>query len=1042
MRSVTVAAGLVFAVMTTVAADAADPGDLPRRVRALLSEHCFACHGPDAGHREAGLRLDTRDGPQQLIDGRAAVVPGQPDQSEMLRRITSRDPDERMPPASTGKTLTATQIELLRGWIADGAPWQDHWAFVPPQRPNPPNVRDPPWCANPIDRFVLAKLDAEQLPPSAPATKTVWLRRVTLDLTGLPPTPDEIEMYLADVAPDADSRVVDRLLASPRYGERMALDWLDAARYADTNGYFSDLERTMWPWRDWVIAAFNDNRPFDQFTVEQLAGDLLSQPTTDQLIASGFHRNQPVTNESGVIDEEYRVEYVAERVDTTAAIWLGLTAGCARCHDHKFDPLSQREYYRLFAFFNQGPETGLVKDKTPPPSLRVPSADQERELERLRAARQAAEQTFAAHEPAVNDAIAAWEMTAETALPRPSTDGLVAHFDFNDRLDDDTASMRLEPHGEPEYQPGIRDRAVSFDGGRHVEAPQVPWDSDAAWSVSTWVRFSGPSSVGCVVSCTEPDGDRRGWDVLWRKGFLIVNLVHRWGADAIEVWTVDAAKTNQWQHVVVSYDGSRRAAGVQIFVDGQRQELRIQQNSLTGTIRSDQPLRLGRRDAGLGFYGQLDEWRAYRRALSADEAAAHTRGDRLRGIIDTPREKRTAEQREQLLGDFLTHHGTNDVREAWAERQRARQVVQELDATIPVVMIARDRDQPRETFVLDRGQYDQRGEPVTAGVPAVLPRLSEDAPNNRMGLARWLVDPQHPLTARVAVNRVWQHFFGAGLVRTANDFGAQGEPPTHPELLDWLATEFVRTGWDRKALDRLIVTSATYRQSAAASPDLWQRDPDNRRLARGPRFRLPGELLRDQALAAAGLLTEQLGGPSVKPYQPDGLWEAVTYGAEHSYHRDRGPNLYRRGLYTYWKRQVPHPLLTTFDAPTREACVVQRSRTNTPLQALALLNDVAFVEAARVLAVRMLETSGDDIARLREGCLRTLGREPTPVEADRLLALRQRRHREFQANPAAAAELLAVGDEPSDPRFAPADLAAWTIVANVLLNLDETLTRP
>ncbi|MDZ4687303.1 MAG: DUF1553 domain-containing protein [Planctomycetaceae bacterium] len=1034
---------IAIAIELTAAAWGADEIDAHRQVRSILSEKCFACHGPDAAGRQAELRVDSREGLLQIRDGRPAVIPGRPEESELLRRVTAHDPEDRMPPASTGKTLTAAQIELLRQWIADGARWQEHWAFIPPQNRGVPAVRDAEWCRNGIDRFVLASLDGAGLRPSTPAPRTVWLRRVTLALTGLPPTVDEIEEYLADSSPQADECVVDRLLASPRYGERMAVDWLDAARFADTNGYFSDLERTMWPFRDWVIAAFNQNLPFDQFTIEQLAGDLLPQATMSQRIASGFHRNQAVTNETGIIDEEYRVEYVAERVDTTAAVWLGLTLGCARCHDHKFDPISQREYYQLFAFFNQGPETGLVKDKTPPPSLPAPTLEQQQRLDALRRELEESERAFATHEPALNAELLAWDATANDELPRPALDRQVAYFDFNDRLEDDAKLIRLESHGDADFQPGVLGRSLAFDGGRHVEASSVPWDSDAAWSLSTWLRFTGPSSVGCVLSCTEQEGDRRGWDVLWRKGYLIVNLVHRWGADAIEVWTTEPASANRWHHLVVTYDGSRRAAGLHIYLDGEPQELRVQQDALSGTIRSAAPWRLGRRDQGLGFYGQLDEFRAFQRVLSPAEVANQYRGEGLRSIVQTPLAQRSSEQRERLLGDFVTHAGSDDVQIAWNRRQLARRAVQQLDAEIPVVMIAQDRDELRETFVLERGQYNQRGEPVTAGVPAVLPRIPEGAPLNRLGLARWLVDPNHPLTARVAVNRVWQHFFGMGLVRTSGDFGAQGELPAHSELLDWLATEFLRSGWDRKALDRLIVSSAVYRQSSAASPELWERDPDNRWLARGPRFRLPAEVLRDQALAASGLLVERLGGPSVKPYQPPGLWESVTYGAEHSYVQDHGPQLYRRGLYTYWKRQVPHPALLTFDAPTREACVAQRSRTNTPMQALVLMNDVTFVEAARALATQMLAAApGDDAACITQGFLRTVGRQPTLKEQRQIAVLWERRRREFRSDPQSAVDWLSIGEMPRDHRFEAADLAAWTVVASLLLNLDETMTTP
>jgi hypothetical protein len=1018
--------------------------DFNRHVRPILSEYCFACHGPDAAQRQAELRLDTRDGALAVRDGRAAIRPGHPEQSELLRRLSATDAEERMPPASTGKSLSPQQIDVLRRWIAAGAEWQNHWAFLAPQRPASPAVKSLEWCRNEIDRFVLARLEQDRLSPSPVAERATWLRRVTLDLTGLPPSPSDVAAFLADTSPLADERVVDRLLASPRYGERMALDWLDAARFAETNGYFSDLERPMWPWRDGIIAALNANQPFDQFTIEQLAGDLLPSPTTAQLVASGFHRNQPVTNETGIIDEEYRVEYVAERADTTAAIWLGLTAGCARCHDHKFDPWSQREYYQFFAFFNQGPETGLVHANAPPPALSVSSPEQQARLTMLREQQAECERTFAEHEPALKMALAEWEQTAEGMLPALPADELRAHFDFEQRLTDAVDARALIALGDPAYQPGMLGQALSFANGRHVEtAGALPWNSDEPWSVSVWLRFAGPSSVACLLSCLEEDGDRRGWDVIWRKGHLIVNLVSRWGSDALEVWTTEGAKADRWHHLVVSYDGSGRGAGVQIYVDGRPQTLRIERDALTGTTRQREPLRLGRRDSGFGFHGVLDELRCYARVLAPEEVAGLYRSELMRSIVRTPSDQRSELQRELLQEDFLAHQGTAAARDAWTRRHRTRQALKELEAAIPVVMVAQERSEPRETFVLERGQYDHPGERVSADVPGVLPRWPEEAPRNRLGLARWLVDGRNPLTARVIVNRAWQQFFGAGLVRTANDFGAQGEPPTHPELLDWLATEFVRTGWDVKALQRTIVTSATYRQSSSATPEQWAADPENRRLARGPRFRLPAELLRDQALAASGLLVEELGGPSVKPYQPPGLWEAVSYGAEESYVADHGGLLYRRGLYTYWKRQVPPPSLLTFDAPTRETCVVQRARTNTPLQALVLLNDETYVEAARELAERMLEAGGNDTAAcVRQGVLCMLGRPPLPQEIDQLTALWQRRRREFRTQPGAALALLNVGDSRADVRFDAADLAAWTVVAGVLLNLDEAVTKP
>lgn len=1020
--------------------------DLGREIRSILSENCFACHGPDEKSRKAGLRLDTKEGAFADRDGSPALVAGKPDESELLERITAEDESLRMPPVRTGKKLSPQQTELIRKWIAAGAPWSTHWAFDPPRRPTIPEVRDTSWPRNSIDQFVLARLEQNGLRPSLQADKTTLLRRVTLDLTGLPPTLSEIDTFLKDDASDAYERVVDRLLRSPHYGERMALDWLDAARYADTNGYFSDLERSMWPWRDWVIDAFNRNVPFDQFTIEQLAGDLLPNPTRTQRIATGFHRNQPMTNESGVIDEEYRVEYVADRVDTTATVWLGLTLGCARCHDHKYDPLSQREYYQLFAYFNQGQETGLVKQNTPPPVLAVPTPEQEQLTEELKRQRTQCERTYAKYEPAVNAAMSKWEMSVDQSLPVPPTDQLAASFDFDGNLtnaaDDDT---KTTPIGNLRFGPGILGQSLELDGAQNAEASgALTFGTSAPWSISIWFRADGKSSLGCILSKVEPEGERRGFEVILKKQFLVVNLIHRWGRNAIEVVTRDAFAANQWHHLVVAHDGGRSAAGLAIYVDGIRREMRIDRDSLTESesIDTSQPWRIGRRDSGLGFSGWIDELRLYRRTITYKEVADTYQGGMIRSIVRTDAAKRTAEQKRQLLEVFLSQYDVPEASTAWKELTAARQRERDHQAAIPIVMVTTALENPRDTFILDRGQYDKPGDKVTASVPAALPPLPADAPANRLALAQWLVHPEHPLTARVTVNRLWQHFFGEGLVRTVNDFGSQGELPTHPELLDLLATEFVRSGWDVKAMCRWIVTSATYRQSAARSPEIEARDPTNRLLARGPRFRLPAEIIRDQALAVSGLLVPRIGGPSVKPYQPAGLWEAVSYGGDQTYVADRGAALYRRGLYTYWKRQAPPPALASFDAPTRETCVVARSRTNTPLQALVVMNDPTYVEAARVLATMLMKEAGGPELIIRHAVRRVLGRDPSDREYALLSALSKRRRNEYEKNPEAAAALVRVGETPVDESVDLPDLASWTIVVSLLLNLDETLTKP
>jgi hypothetical protein len=770
-----------------VPADGAAPPSFNRDIRPILSEFCFQCHGPDPGRRKASLRLDTREAATADRESGQAIAPGKPDDSLLLRRVGESDPRRRMPPRSTGKQLQPEQIELLRRWIAAGAPYQRHWSLLPPERPALPAGRDPSWLRNPIDAFVLARLEKEGLHPAPEASKSTLLRRVSLDLTGLPPAPAELDAFLADSAPDAYEKAVERLLASPHYGERMALMWLDQARYADTNGYNNDEERTLWAWRDWVLDAFNANMPYDRFLTEQLAGDLLPNPTPSQKLATAFNRNHVITTEGGIIPEEYRLEYVADRVHTTASVFMGLSLQCARCHDHKYDPITQKEYYRFFAFFNNVEDRtiGYNQGAAAAPYLRLPTLRQQAELDRIEARR------------------------------------------------------------------------------RELEEQRK--------------------------KC--------------------------------------AADDEEYAHLTVELAA----------LDGQRKQL---------------------------------------------------------------------------------------------------------ERAIPATMVMQELATPRSTHILKRGQYDQPGEKVSAGVPACLPPLSLGAPRNRLGLAQWLTEPRHPLTTRVAVNRWWLMYFGTGLVETAEDFGSQGARPSHPELLDWLATELVRTGSDVKAMQKLIVTSATYRQSSRLTPELRERDPNNRLLARGPRFRLSAETIRDQALVISGLLSDHLGGPSVRPYQPPGLWQEVAVEHRAIYQPSTGADLYRRGLYTYWKRTCPPPAMITFDAPDRETCVIRRARTNTPLQALVLLNDPCYVEAARKLAERILHDGGTTLASRLEYAYRlTLARKPRSDEA-RILSdvLRQAQDR-FGQDPKAPLRLLAVGASPRDGELDPAELAAWTSLASMILNLDEMITK-
>jgi hypothetical protein len=810
-----------------------------RDVLPILSDHCFACHGPDAKARKADLRLDVKD--EALRKESPVIVPGKAGDSELVRRVSSADPDEQMPPPRFKKPLSPAEVDTLKRWIDQGAAWGNHWSLEKPIRPEPPRSRDrrgAAWVRNPIDAFVLARLEREGLKPSPEADKLTLIRRVTLDLTGLPPTPEEVEAFLKDSSPDAYEKVVDRLLASPRYGERMVWEWLDAARYADTNGYQGDPERTMWPWRDWAVKALNADMPFDQLTVWQLAGDLLPQATKEQKLATGFLRNHAINGEGGRIPEENRVEYVFDMTETVGTVWLGLTLTCCRCHDHKYDPIKQREYYGLFAFFNQTPVTGDGGNPQTPPVVEVKTAEDEARLTAAREKAAAAAKEVAALEaavfPRINKARPASESVRARGLPKEVRDAL-----------------------KPAV--GQRNRAQLSEVEKHF-------------------------------------------------------------------------------------------------------------------ARS---------------------------------------------------EPKYAEKLEALVALVATR--------------------EEVNSRIPRVMVMEDRAKPRDTFVLTKGLYNKPLDKVTAGVPAALPPLPDGAPRNRLGLAKWLVSPEDPLTARVVVNRYWQQLIGVGLVKTVEDFGVQGERPGNQELLDWLAVEFMSPTkptdgrpWALKRLTRLIVTSATYRQSAKVTPALAERDPENRLLARGPRYRLPAWMIRDQALAASGLLVDKLGGPPVRPYQPPGVWEDATFGLR-KYAQDHGEALYRRSVYTFWRRIIGPTVF--FDTAARQTCTVKQTRTNTPLHALATLNDTTYVEAARVLAQRVMLAETEDAARVELAFRLVLARKPTAEESKVLLAGLERLRKQYQADPVAAKKLLAVGESKRDETLDPVEHAAFAGLCLTVLNLDEALTK-
>lgn len=1025
----------VIAVVTVLFATgpfvgAAESLRFNRDVRPILAEHCWRCHGPDEKARRAGLRLDTRETALRPADsGTAAVVPGQPEESELVERISSDDAQRRMPPAGAPRRLSEQEIRILRQWIGEGAQYQRHWAFEPLVKPAVPLESD---ATNPIDAFVAVAHREHGLAFAPEANRETLLRRVTFDLTGLPPSLAE----QARAESEPYEQTIDRLLSSPHFGERMAVDWLDAARFADTDGYFGDKPRQMWLWRDWVISAFNSNLPFDKFTIEQIAGDLLPEHTTSQVIATGFNRNHMSNNETGIIDEEYRVEYVVDRLDTTMSNWLGLTAGCAQCHDHKYDPISQREYYQLFAFFNNVPETGLVTGQDPPPRISVPTDDQQTELDACAAATARAIKSFEPLSAKAAAELALQETEIARLLPSLPAESLVLRVSFDHAPDD-----RIRQIGTTLQQiPGIRSLAAKFDATQHLECQLPEFQADAPWTIGFWLTPEG--SLGCPLSKIEPTGDRRGIEILWQKGRLAVNLVHRWGVSALEVVTREPIISKQWHHVVVSYAGSRSARGLHVAVDGANASLEIRRDTLNGTVTTGQPLRIGRRDEGLGYYGLLDELRIVARDMSVDDAASWFRSERIGGILEVEAGKRSARDAEVLLDDFIDRSSDQSTRNARDALRRARQTEQDLRGAIPLALVMQELSPTRPTHVLERGQYDRPGEVVEPGVPAALSAWPDGEPRNRLGLARWLVAHDNPLTARVAVNRFWRQCFGEGIVRTMNDFGTQGESPTHPELLDYLAATFRDSGWDIKGLLRMIVTSRVYRQqSRFAVREANPVDPENRWLSRGPSFRLPMEMIRDQSLAASGLLVRRIGGPSVKPYQPSGLWEDVSYNAEDSYEPDTGAGLWRRSLYTYVKRQAPPPALLLLDGPTREKCTLRRPRTNTPLQALLLLNDETFIEAARQLAQAALVKEHTDSNRLHHLFRCLLSRTAADAEKQQILGLLDRQRRRFATNHEAARQLLEVGAARPKGQFEPSELAAWTVVAHTIMNLDEAVTR-
>uniref|UniRef100_A0A7C4QR63 DUF1549 domain-containing protein n=1 Tax=Schlesneria paludicola TaxID=360056 RepID=A0A7C4QR63_9PLAN len=1010
-----------------------------RDIRPILSDKCFACHGPDGQKRQAGLRLDVREG--ALASG--VIAPGKPESSELIRRITTTDPDEHMPPArSKLGDLTPAEVDLLQRWIAQGAEYEAHWAFIPLEPVVVPSVDAP----TPIDAFIRAGLAKRGLRQQPEADRTTLIRRLSFDLTGLPPTPEEVTAFVNDSSAEAYERLVDRLLQSPHYGERMAVDWLDVARYADSYGFQVDRERSMWPWRDWVIRAFNRNLPFDQFVTWQLAGDLLPQPTDEQILATAFNRLHQQESEGGSVEEEYRVEYVCDRVQTFATAFLGLTFECARCHDHKFDPVSQAEFYQLFAFFQNIDEAGLYSYFTtspPTPTLWLTDATARQRLDQLQ--REIAEQEQQLHllrevKRPTFDPAAALDRLRRTELELP---GELGRFAF-DALDGGKFANAVRPdqpatlHGENKLVPGRSGNAVEFTGDDPVNLTIGNFHRHEPFSVSLWLKTPNFKQRAVVFhrSRAWTDAASRGYELLLEEGRLKWSLIHFWPGNAISLRTRDPIPLQQWVHVVVASDGSSRAAGLKLFVNGRPAEVEIVRDHLTKDITGGggDHITLGERFRDRGFAGgQIDDFRVFHRELTALEALAAFDPSAAADICSRQVGQLNDTERELL---FQYHLAVFDAE--WKQQlerlQAARGALVQFAETIEEIMVMRELPEPKKAFVLARGEYDKPRQEVQAGTPAFLPPFPADAPRNRWGLARWLTDRRHPLTARVTVNRFWQSVFGRGLVKTAEDFGSQGARPVYPELLDWLALSFIDSGWDVKALMKTIVMSHTYRQRSLADPQTMADDPDNDWLARGPRFRLSAEMIRDNALFAAGLLNTAFGGPPVNPYE---MSEAFKPAAPTG-----GDGVYRRSLYTNWRRTGPPPALLAFDAPRRAVCIARRERTDSPLQALILLNGTQYVEAARVLGTRLHRAANGEVHRMiDEGMLRCLSRLPDERERQILRRLYEEQLAYFQAHPAEADALLKIGRAPMDGSLPGPEAAAATLLAQALLNHDECVVK-
>jgi hypothetical protein len=1026
-------------------------------IQPILSEYCYHCHGPDSKTREpkdAPLRLDQVEGAFAVRDdGRPVIIKGKPDESSLMKRLHAADPDMIMPPPKSHKILKPGEIALIERWIEQGAEYEPHWAFAPIKKPAPPDAGDK-WAANPIDRFIAEKLDKAGLKPNPPEDPRRFHRRLTLDLTGLPPEPAATDAFVKAHEAGAQAAIeaeADRLLATPASAEHFTRHWLDAVRYADTHGIHIDNYRNIWHYRDWVIDAFQRNMPWDQFTTEQIAGDMLPDATVDQKVASGYNRCLATTGEGGAIADEYLAIYAKDRVETMTAVWLGLTAGCAACHDHKFDPVSTREFYQLTAFFRNSTMSALDgNNASHQPVLSVPRIEDRKRIAALEGEIAAARKDLNAPNTAVRADFDKWlaaQSPAAAAVPDPS---LVLHLPLTEQ----DGPIHGTVGGQPKEfavsigrKPGRVGQAVVASGEPvDLGAGLGDLDMSKPFTVSAFLRIEG-NPLGAVIARMDPAQGFRGWDLYLEGGRIGAHFIDEWPAKAAKFLSPQPLPGGTWQHVAITHDPAKEPQDAYLlWVNGEPAKMAHVSNGQRAAIHAGVPLRIGSRANGdsrlKGGEVLLQDLRIHDRVVPVEEIKRLSSEGALASILAIAAAQRTPAQNEALLASYMATHDTasSGVREKIAALENQRD---ELKKSTSDTLVMDEKAEVPFANILARGQYTAPGDRVTADTPAVLPPMAADAPKNRLGLARWLADPLNPLPARVTMNRTWYYFFGTGIVETTEDFGVMGARPSHPQLLDWLAAEFISSKWNYRHMLKLIATSAAYRQSGQVTPEKLEADHANRLLARGPRVRLDAEPIRDLVLAAAGLLSPKTGGPSVKPYQPEGIWEAVAMKESNTrnYKQDDGENLYRRSLYTMWKRTAAPPTMEIFNAPTREAFCVRRDRTNTPLQALVLLNDPQFVEASRELAAHALKAAADVDGRLDFITLRLIGRKLDPDERKIVSKTFDAALAEFQGNAEGATKLITTGATPPPKDAHVPELAAWTLVASQILNLDETITR-